>query len=739
MRKHRLPKRLLVGWLYCLIICSGQLTQGMAQEQVPVVKLSASKPSYTLGKFLYYLEDKTNQLTFKEVLNAPQRFKKSTTKNLNFGFSKATYWLRCQVSQDKNAQFNWLLNQDYPLIDEVVFYYQDAQGNWQHKKNGDQMPIYKRSPQTRTIVFPLKLLLPNKVHTFYLKLKSGGTIQLPLYIQRSGYFHKEQTQTDMFYGIFIGILLLISINNIFLGFVFRKRSYFFYVLYIWGSMLLYTSLSGHTYQYVWGKFPYLTNPMIVLSMGCIIIGLTTFIKQFLNITQSILKPILNILSAIGGILAIFAFTIEYNKIISIATSIVALSILVALLTGIYAMLRREISAQYFVLAFAIYLMGVGAGLFRAWGVLPINFFTIHAVEIGNIVEIILIAFAINDRYKREQRQNLEAKENAQRETLKAQRKALAIQQEANENLEDKVKERTSALQETNEELLKMSEELRDKLEQLNATQELVKYNATLVSQKNRRIQDSIKAALSIQRAILPNKEERNKLLGEHYIIYRPKDIVSGDFYWTRQVGNKTVLAAVDCTGHGVPGAFMSLIGYNALEKIVIGNQITDPAIALQELNREISQLFSKQKHFTNSGMDIVLLVWEKTSGGKVKMVFSAAKSSLYYIMPPYGTLQRLKGDNLFIGELKKGQKQFTNQEVLLEKGSLIYTGSDGITDQNDVNRRRLGILRLQTMLQENATLPLKEQKRLLEEALDQHQRNTTQRDDILWLGVKFDD
>ena len=389
------------------------------------------------------------------------------------------------------------------------------------------------------------------------------------------------------------------------------------------------------------------------------------------------------------------------------------------------------------LAFTIYALGAVVLTLKALGIFPISFFATYAAEIANVIEIILISFALSDRYKCEQLQYQEAKEQAQKETLQAQKKALQVQKDANENLEDKVRERTSELEVKNQKLVDISEELKGNVETLSATQELVKYNANLVLQKNRRIQGSIKSALGIQRAILPNKEERTRLLGEHYIIYRPKDVVSGDFYWMRKVNNKLVVAAVDCTGHGVPGAFMSLIGYNALEKIISGNKNTDPASALNELNGEIRKLFAKQKHFTNSGMDIVLITLESMPEGKTRLVFAGAKSCLYYIMPPHSTLNRIKGDNLFIGDLNKEERLFTNEEIILEKGSLIYTGSDGLRDQNDVNRKRLGMLRLETVLQENATLSMKEQKRALEETLDQHQRDTTQRDDILWMGIKL--
>ncbi|WP_299463314.1 7TM diverse intracellular signaling domain-containing protein [uncultured Microscilla sp.] len=713
------------------------LPESVAQPNLPVIKLSGTKPSYTIGKHTAVLEDKTNQLSFEQVRASKARFTLSSAKNLNLGFSDATYWLKFRVKKTDSLSNSWLINQDYPLIDQVILYYKDATGNWQNKRNGDMLPLYAKTLPYRTIVFPLNGLVTNKTYTFYLKVRSSGTIQLPLYIQKIDYYHQQQVRTEMFYGIFVGILFLITITNVFLGIIFRQRVYFFYVLYITGCLLLYTSLSGHTYQYIWGNLPEINNPMLIISMGMFITGLAFFVQDFIRIKNTLIKVTLKTLALVGVLLMVIAFVVPYNKIVRWATLVASLTLLVTLTAGIYALVRKQASARYFVLAFAIYALGALMVVFRAMGLLPVSFFATHAVEIANVIEIVLIAFALSDRYRREQIQNQKAKAQAQREALYAQKQALYIQKEANENLESKVQVRTSELELKNEELLKISEELRENLETLKATQELVKYNANLVSQKNRRIQDSIKSALSIQRAILLNKEERTHILGEHYIIYRPKDVVSGDFYWIKQIGNKVMLAAVDCTGHGVPGAFMSLIGYNALEKIIVGNQNTDPAQALNELHEEIRSLFAKQKHFTSSGMDIVLIALEKQPTGDTQLVFAGAKSDVYYIEPPYRSLHRLKGDNLYIGDLNKTQKKFANQSLILRKDSLVYTGSDGLRDQNNVNRKRFGGGRLQVVLQEHAMLPLNEQKRALEEILDQYQRDTTQRDDILWMGVKL--
>ena len=255
--------------------------------------------------------------------------------------------------------------------------------------------------------------------------------------------------------------------------------------------------------------------------------------------------------------------------------------------------------------------------------------------------------------------------------------------------------------------------------------------------KNRQIKSSIEAAKTIQQAILPYAEKMERLFREHAVLYRPKDVVSGDFYWVNKVENKTILVVADCTGHGVPGAFMTLIGRTLLDKIIRFNNIIDPAIVLTQLHEEINKLLRQKYTNNNSGMDLCVLCIHPSKDDKTKVIFSGAKSDIYCIPARQNQIIELKGDRKSVGGRQDESKAFQNKEIILEKDSLVYVGSDGLVDQNDVKRKKFGKKRLRKLIEEHTGQCLSQQFHTIEQALDQHQIDTDQRDDILLLGFKI--
>jgi len=259
-----------------------------------------------------------------------------------------------------------------------------------------------------------------------------------------------------------------------------------------------------------------------------------------------------------------------------------------------------------------------------------------------------------------------------------------------------------------------------------------------IEDKNKNITASIRYAKTIQQAILPSDKELQESLHEYFTIYKPKDIVSGDFYWFvhKPDQNRKFLAAVDCTGHGVPGAFMSMIGHSLLDEIVNADQIYEPARILENLNIRVREALKQDEKVNDDGMDVCLCMMESIDNNAVKVTFTGAKRPLYYMTQTSEKLVALKGDLKSVGGLSLRQRHFTNKEILLRKGDTIYLTSDGLIDQSGINKRKFGTLRLIKLLEENAHLPMQKQKAVLEEELQKHQQNTEQRDDIMVIGVR---
>jgi ligand-binding sensor domain-containing protein/serine phosphatase RsbU (regulator of sigma subunit) len=267
----------------------------------------------------------------------------------------------------------------------------------------------------------------------------------------------------------------------------------------------------------------------------------------------------------------------------------------------------------------------------------------------------------------------------------------------------------------------------------------------IIKLKNDLITDSIRYALTIQQAILPTQDKFSQLFADHFILFRPKDIVSGDFYWYAHLPTKDgmnerhYVATVDCTGHGVPGAFMSMIGNSILNELAIEKGIVMPSQILEGLNEHIRTSLKQNrggKDVNSDGMDITLCMFEKRHDGKVLMTFSGAKTTVYYTTQNRGEVFQIKGDKKSIGGHQVEGRIFTDQEKLFTAGDVIYLTTDGYIDQNNPQREKLGSLRFINLLENNTHLSLSVQKEELERALDAHQQESEQRDDITVLGLR---
>jgi serine phosphatase RsbU (regulator of sigma subunit) len=257
----------------------------------------------------------------------------------------------------------------------------------------------------------------------------------------------------------------------------------------------------------------------------------------------------------------------------------------------------------------------------------------------------------------------------------------------------------------------------------------------IIEEKNRDITDSINYARRIQRAMLPDPLEIIGLSDKCFILYLPKDIISGDFYWFNETDGKLIAAAGDCTGHGVPGALMSMLGISFLEEIVKNRNITESDKILNELRREVqSALHQKgRSEEAKDGMDISLCVIDNS---KNNLQFSGAFNNLYLIRDK--ELNEYRADRMPIGISGLSEKSFSTQNIPTRKGDLIYMFSDGYADQfGGPSNKKFKYPTLKELLIKIHKLPLSEQKTRLEKVFSEWKGSSPQIDDVLILGVKL--
>jgi serine phosphatase RsbU (regulator of sigma subunit) len=296
-------------------------------------------------------------------------------------------------------------------------------------------------------------------------------------------------------------------------------------------------------------------------------------------------------------------------------------------------------------------------------------------------------------------------------------------------------------------LLKMRSELDENEKVLEAkvterTEEVVKQKEVIESKNQilevlyKQVTDSIRYAKRIQEAILPPHSVVQQILPNSFILFKPKDIVSGDFYWIEQKNNKTLFSAVDCTGHGVPGAFMSIVAYNILKDAVNNSNETIPAKILDALNIGVSETLHQSSAETQSrdGMDLALC---SIDFEKKELQYAGAYNSLYLLRD--GQLLEYKADKFPIGYYTGNlTKPYKNNSIDLKTGDMIYIFTDGYADQfGGPNGKKLMANRFRAQLLQIAEKPVIEQKKLLDEHLTEWQGIHEQVDDILVIGVKI--
>lgn len=257
----------------------------------------------------------------------------------------------------------------------------------------------------------------------------------------------------------------------------------------------------------------------------------------------------------------------------------------------------------------------------------------------------------------------------------------------------------------------------------------------IVEGQHRKITDGLRYAETIQVSILPNQSRIKDLFQDHFVIYKAKDMVSGDFYWIDQIEGKTVVSVLDCTGHGVSGAFMSMVGNTLLNEIVRQRKILSPAIILEELHKGVVESLRKQESELDLGMEACICVIEPSDQPKQQLIFAGAKRPLYYIHDE--TVTEIRGNRSSVGFDFGKKRVFEDKTLDIEKGGVLYLTTDGFSDQAGENNQRLGRGRFKDLLVAYSKLPLDQQKEHLEKALQKHQKDLPQRDDITILAVKI--
>jgi serine phosphatase RsbU (regulator of sigma subunit) len=368
-----------------------------------------------------------------------------------------------------------------------------------------------------------------------------------------------------------------------------------------------------------------------------------------------------------------------------------------------------------------------------------NFFIVGSVLLA------LLAMVFINNYNQKTRSNtIITEKNSQLEQayeeIKATLEALGKQNETLNAQFEEITKQSNEIEMQRNSLANLAWELQEKGEEIETQK-------NILAIQNKEITDSIIYAQRIQSAVLPSGEILDQLFSDHFIIYKPKSIVSGDFYWTTKIRELIIFCVTDCTGHGVPGAFMSMMGVSFLNEIVRKEEVTNPAQVLDQLREHVvsSMIESGGNYVQLDGMDIGLCVLNtqtlklQFAGANIPCWIATSSSPQNYdnerVVLVNGLIE-LKPDRMPIGRFER-MENFSYIEHQLHKNEYIYIATDGFSDQfGEANGKKFQKHRLIELIANGNHLPLADQKALLEKTFDEWKGNRSQIDDVTILGVK---
>ncbi|MBX7051708.1 MAG: SpoIIE family protein phosphatase [Flavobacteriales bacterium] len=661
---------------------------------------------------IWYFEDTAGNIQVQDLFNKQQELFQplpGTGDDPNFGFNPHDIWLKFEIN---GAQIPWgseILQINNPLLNEVALYEITDHGPVMMSITGDNHFFGSRPIEHRTYRFPIAFV-ERETRTYYAKINAAGEQLLaPITVWTKHSLAEKDALDNLVRGCYFGLIVFVLLFTLFLYLRLREKSSLYYVHYNFNLLLLQLSLGGYAFQFFWPNNSYLANISTPVFASLSILALLKFSQMFLQLREYF--PRIHRWLNYVGYLIIFNIGLSLIgtpttfPISVLLINVIALLINFAIIPVTIMVLRKGYKpAKFFLIGFITLVITVFGFIATNLGLIRNEFYAEYGLLIGSAAETILLSFAVVDKFHSFKDQALQSLKELNR-----------IEREQNEVLERAVLERT-------EEILHQKTELENQKEE---------------------ILSSIRYAERIQRNLLPTEADMKTTFPDSFVIYRPKDIVSGDFYWvgkTRLNGvvgpahEVSLLATGDCTGHGVPGAMVSVMGCNLLRETLQQHPEALPHEMLEEIDRRMKQTMNLQEGMNVSdGMDMALFAFQHDT---MELRVAAANHCLFIWNGE--DLVTIKGTNRPIGYSPYSDKTaFTTTTYQLKKGDIVYAFTDGFADQfGGENNKKLKLSGLRNLLLSLVNFNMDEQRQRLIQFLNTWQGDHEQIDDISLIGIR---
>ncbi|MCW7474395.1 7TM diverse intracellular signaling domain-containing protein [Leptospira levettii] len=662
--------------LQCLVflICS----ELSANESIVNLNQIQEKPIH-LAKYMYVLEDTNHQIEFQDLrLNdskLPFHQNPNAKEAFNYSYSKSTYWLKVKIVNPYEYEFVSSLVVSYPRLKTLDLYFETNEGV-KFIPSGYAVAAMHRPYPSRNFVFPI-VFPKNATSILYLKVQSPNAINLPIQLWKQKSYDRHEIDDHVLQAIYFGMTLAMIVFNLFVFLILRDISYLLYVLVVLSSAIAIATHNGIASEYLWDNSPWLDQYAINLLISVVLILFLIFMRTLLQ-TKKVLPRldrinwILTLIQLILPILYIVNFDM-FIKWLVLSHTITSLWILII---GVICSFKRQRIAYFFLLAFAFLFLALIISTLRALGYIPTNVFTMEGPQYGSAAEMMLLAFALADRY------NFIIKEKEI-----AENKVKINLERSNLELEEKVKERTFKLNQT-----------------LNVLRKDL-----FVAKK---IQEN---SISVDVKLL---EQLNFVFK-----YLPVSEVGGDFFdITHLKDSRFRILVADATGHGVHAAMITM----AIKGLY------DPIKEFELTPSKVMEIFNEEfmDNFVSLNSLLTAIIIDIHFEEQTIQFASAGHPSAVLIQN--GKLNLLAKTGRMIG-LKK-QTQYENVELKFESGNRLFIFTDGVYEAFNQNDEEFGEEKLHELFLNTTHLSLSEVEEELLKSLQNFQNGQERQDDLTILG-----
>jgi serine phosphatase RsbU (regulator of sigma subunit) len=715
-----------------------------------IIEIGKDFEKQKIGKNIMILEDRNKNISFEKAKSDSfKRFYKNYNKDIPFfGYQNRAYWIKFTVKNNSSKPISEYLLIDYPLLYKISFY-QARKDSFEIQRSGDGFAFNDRKLKTRNNLFEFETE-KDSAKTFYCRIESDGdVVTMPISVISKNSYVEKSSKNQIGIGIYYGILILIIIINFFYFVNLHDKIYILYIMYVVLIGLFQFTREGLAYQYFWGNSPYWNNVTVVLFSLMSIMAYLNLLRILLETKKNFPvfnKIILTLLIVVPLMMIPLFLPSYYRFLIFFGNYIAALTILLAFIIILISLKRKMFFAKYFLAALFFLISGSTMLVLKNYGFGGI-FQWEHGLKIGSALEFIILTYGFTVKFRKELsesqiqaiNQYIEINKLKEQETEKLE---LSVRERTQEIYQQKqeLKEKAKNLENTNRILTDKNEEINQQKEELIAQRNEIEFQKNLLTQQTKQLTDSIQYAKRIQKAALVHDSHvlENEEF-EFFTFYQARDIVGGDFYRIYSSEKYNIFVSADCTGHGVPGGYLSMLGIAILNEIVSKNEINNPAEALNVLRENIKSILHQNDLDAESrdGMDIAVCFVEREN---LKMQYAGAHLPVYIFRNEAGInkFTELRGDKMPIGFLRR-EKPFSNQEFQLHPDDKMYLFSDGFIDQvgGGPEPLKFKTVRFRNMLEEISYLPWNQQKILVEEIFNHWKSTHDQVDDVLVMGIHF--